>query len=505
MPQIKEYFQRSDVQGPMQGRRATGEDVGVGAGLTALGRGVAAYTDAVAKRTEQAEVSDLHAKVSQAQLEWTKHYEEQLQAGTLDTGKFVENLDEYASKMGEGLQTAAGQDYLGKATAQLRTHFAEKAILGQAQLAGAKARADYQTSVNNYSSTLVNDPSSFGAIKAMHDTGITELVQRAGLPAAQAMELMTHGHRELAKSAVHGWVQLDPQEAKKKLAGGEFNNYIDGDTKKQLFAEAEQAVRGRELEDERLRREQERVRKEQQEVTQNTFLQKMVDGKLSASDILKSNLEAFGSGSKEQFLQIMKKSQDDRIRTDPGTFTDLFHRIHAPDNDPKKILDESYLNQFVGNGLTIETLNQLRSEIQGRKTIDGQMVGEMKKQLMEVARGKLSKANPMLGIPDPEGQEKMLRFTSYFLTEFDKQVKAGKKPFDLLHPDNPDYLGKGISMFAESPTEIVRKSAQAFRSSLQPVPTPSTSPTGAPLPAPGAKPARLPGESASDYLKRVGQ
>jgi hypothetical protein len=518
MPKIQEYVSRTSVQGPVSSRRATAEDLNPNGGFEAAGKALSEVGDVVERRAQQADVSDLNAKMSEAHAQFTVQLQETLR--TADPGdrtiadKFTQQYDDYMSKLGENVATSAGRNYFTKASAEMRAHFIESAHNGQADLAGVKAKEDYTKSISSLTSSLLNDPSSEALAQKIHDTGVDNLVSSGLLSKAKADELKITGRADLAKSAIRGWVNLNPEQAKEEIKGGRWDGLIDGDVKHQMLGEAEQGIRGKEIENERLRREQERQRQEAQSQTQNAFLEKLTSNQLTNKDILKSNLDAFGSGSKEQFLQLVKASNEGKMKTDPGTYRDLFNRIHLPDEDPKKLRDENELNQYVVKGrLSFEHLNQLRAEIQGKRTPDGEMEAELKKGLVKVAEGKLTRSNPMLGLRDVDGDEQMQKFMTFFLKEFDTQKKSGKSAAQLLSPESPDYLGRYISNYTRSPNQIMKSLVGTMNNKpaglANPPSTPpgSSSVVGPPLPPsqPSSDKARRPDESPQAYLKRIGK
>lgn len=505
MPRIQEYRSRVEAPGPIQNRRASADDFTAG-GLGSIGQAVAQTGDMLAKRQEQQEISDLTVKMAEAHSKWTVDFKDRVQKGTLDPDKFMEEFDNDIGKLEENVGTFGGGQYLKKAAAQLKSHFYETTAAGASELAGKKAVADYSGSLNAFSSTLRNDPSSFELARQMHDEGVDNLVATSGLPAEMAGKLKVQGAQDLAKSAVRGWIDLNPEMAREQLKSGKWNGLIDGDVKHQMFGEVEQAIRAKELEKERQRKEQERALEEQRKTTQNEFLGKITQGALSTKEILNSNLEAFGSGSKKQFLDMLEENtKNGGVKTDPATFIDLFNRIHLPDEDPKKLRDENDLNQYViSRRLSFEDLNRLRGEVQGKKTAEGAIEAELKKGVADIARGMLTKSNPLMGLRDPVGDEQYQKYMAFFLKEFADQRKKGKTALELLSPESPDYLGKHIRNYTRTPQQIIKDMANmaSQRDGGLAAPSPSPSPSGTPQ---DPEKAKKPGESAADYLKRIGK
>lgn len=495
MPKLPVYERQVELNGPVQTRRASGDDfgAGIGEGMQQLGATVGRVNDVIYKRKEQNDVSNINAQVAQTHDEYTKRYQEELQKGTLDTDKFMEDFQTHLDKAGEGIETRAGNLHYRAASAELKSHFLVTAASGQSQLAGKKAVENYTTTLNSSSSALINDPSSFDLAMKLQTTGLDNLVATGGLPAEAATKLKSQSATELAKSAVRGWNNLNPQLAKDQLNSGKFDQYFDGDVKKQLLGEVTMAENAKLIESERLKRAHEEIVKQQQTVTQNSFLEKMNKNEVTADDVLKSNLDPFGSGSKEQFLNMLKahNSAENKIKTDPGVMIDTWDRIHLPDDDPRKIRDENELNDKLGRGLTLENINALRGEISGKKTQEGNIESELKKGLTEIAKGKLTKSNAMTGLRDPIGDENYQRWLGGFLQDYNKKRKEGKTAEQMLNPDSPDYLGKSINQYMRSQKQILQDQIKGMKG-------PSAS--AAPTPEP-----RKPGESASDYLKRMGK
>ncbi len=506
MPNIKPYQLQTEAGKVPDVARGSGASFGAaGAGMQNLADAGFQLADIVRKNQEQSEVSNIHASISKTQADWTARYQDELQKGTLDTEQFTKDFSDAMDEQQDNVSTRAGRLYFQQASAELKGHFLEKAALGQAQIAGKKAVSNYESSLSNSSSTLLNDPSSFELTNKMQQQGIQNLVTTGGLPATAAGELQLKTQTELAKSAVRGWIKLNPDDAKAQLNEGKWDKYIDGDLKHQLFGEADQATRAQSVEQERLQKQYKEVIVQQQTKTQNDFLQQMVDGKLSAKEILQSNLDAFGSGSKEQFLKMLEqqnKEKLEKLRTDPGVYVDLWDKVHLPDGDPKKIVDENQLNQYMGRGLTVQDINVLRGEIQGKKTIAGSDEAELKKGLTDIAKGKLTKSNPLLGKVDPEGDIQYQKFLVGFLNEYGTQRKAGKTPQQLLSPESPDYLGKNIDQYQRSSQQIIRDLVKSGNKNTNA----NVAPVGDPMIgviAPDGRPGKLP-QSKIEEAKKQG-
>lgn len=454
MPTIREYQQTSQVIGPADTREFNAEHFGAASGsaVEKFGNQLSQVGEVIKKNQESQEVSDLNAKFADVHAQYTNEFQKQLQDGTLDSTKFMDNFNDNVQNLSDGIQTAAGQRHFNELAATYQSHFAQTAIAGSAQLAGEKAKNDYAAVLDKSSSALLNDPSSFDVAKQLHDQTIDSLVEFSGLPARHADDLRTKGTTELAKSAVEGWIRLNPSEAQQQLNSGKWDEYFNGDVKKQLYGEADQAIRGRTAEDLRAQKLKQDEMAAAQTATQNQFLDKMQQGQLSAKDVLQSNLDPFGSGSKEQFIKMIETSNKEaKITTDPDTFTRIFQDIHSG-----KITDENALNEYMGHGLTLENIVQLRNELKGKGTQAGDAETILKRSFFSNAQAQIAKPDPVTKLPDPQGAANYQKFLSQALTDYDTGRKAGKTPAELLTPGKLDYIGNTISNYQRTPQQIMQ-------------------------------------------------
>lgn len=521
MPVIREYGdQRVSAPGPIQRQAVSGDQLGgsEGRAIGQLGEAVSGAADVVAKRLDQENTSDITAKMAKAHADLAIKLQDTIR--TAQPGdktvfeKYNQEVSDTLSKIGEGATTEHAREFYTKHSAAVSAQLSETAAAGQAELAGVKAVQDYTTTLNSLSTATLADPTSVTMQRAVHDEALKNLVATGQLPQGQALKLKTKGDQELSSAAVKGWINLNPEYAKEKLKSGMFDTTLDADHKQALYGEADQAIRAKDIEAERRKKVAKELLEKQQTATQNTFLQQMSDGQLDSKMVLNSNLEAFGSGSKEQFLQLLakKNSSEEKLKTDPGTMIDLYQRIHLPDGDPKKLVDENDLNQYFGNGLSFHDLNNLREEIQGSKTEAGKAEAELRKQIVDIAKGKLTRSNPLTGLRDPVGDTQMQKWMVQFYDDYRAGRSKGIPTKDMYDPKSKDYLGNSINNFTRTNQQIMKdlvpKRASQDNSLANAAQPPAAGAPGAPAPAavykaPSTAPLpRLPNESPQDYLKR---
>ena len=496
MPQIKGYSQRTETIGPMQGRRVSGDDLGAGSmrALASAGNQLSNLGDTVYKNAEQTEITDAAVKMSAAHAELTTELNAKLKDGTINSQEFMENYDKRMGDISGEYFTSAGKDYFRKGTASLRSNLMVSATTAQAEVAGAKAVAGYQNTEKNFTSVLINDPSSHATAKQLSGEYLDGLVKSGNLDARAAEKLKIDNSTNLAKAAVRGWINLNPVEAQAQLTGGHWDTEIDGDTKKQLFVEADMAIRGNEADKARAEAEKQKAVVAQQKVTQNDFINKLQSGQLSAKEILNSNLDAVGSGSKEQFLDWIDSSKNGLNKTNPAVLNDLFARIHLPDGDPRKITSDKVFNDMVGEGITTKDLPFLRKEIEGADSEEGRRRRDMMGGIVKTAEAALTKRNPMIGFVDMAGEEQMNSWRAQFMKDYEAGRAAGKSDEQLLLKESPDYIGKSIMSFKKSPQQILRENS----ASLRVIPTTTTT-----LPQIPQENVRKSGESIDAWKART--
>jgi hypothetical protein len=470
MPQIKEYRQQVGSSGPVQIRQA--QSASDGMGEQALGSALTNIGDLVQKRQEQAEVSSLNAQMAQAHADFTTNLKETLRTADPNdkelSTNFLKNYDDYMAKVSDKIETRQGQLHFNETSAKLKSHFIEAATAGQAELAGLKAVQDYKKAMYGFSNVLQNDPSSFNIAKDMHMKGLEAQVNSGSLPREKALVLQTEGERELSQAAVRGWIKLDPIGAKKQLDEGRWDDAgFSGDVKHSLYKEAEVAIHGMDAEARRIEAEKRRQLEEEQKKTQNEFLAMMQENKLSVKNILESNLDAFGSGSKDVFIRMLMAGEGSP-KTDPVVFSRLFSQIHAEDDDPDKIRDENVLNQYLVKGqLRIEDLQKLRQEISGRKTEQGRINADLRQGVIRQAQLEILKTNDLTKLSDPKAAQLYQSWLNGFLSEESDALKKGTK--GIYDPQNSEYLGKRIKNYTRDMNTIIKDKIKTLKPNAEPI------------------------------------
>lgn len=264
-----------------------------------------------------------------------------------------------------------------------------------------------------------------------------------------------------------------------------FNN-LNWQQQFEIVHEAEQGVRANQVRDSQTLALQKQQHENQQQQLMNDMFNRIgaKDNPLSVAEVRQSGLDYQG---KEHMLTAIQSVNRGENATDPQVFNDLFQRINLPNGDPNKLADDRNLVQYMGNGLSYESVQQLRKELQGRNTPDGAALADLKKNFFSMAKGQIDGSTFISN--DPIGKQKFYEFQQNVISTLEKEQRAGGDVLDMFNPQSKRYLGKSISQYQRSPAQQMSD----YSSFMTGVASPTK--TSAP---------RQPGESPADYLKRTG-
>ncbi len=454
MPQIREYNLQSQVQGPISppGRRANSGGEAIGQGLEQLGAGIAQGGALVERKqisdnTEKAntQLSGLHSRYSTA---WADTI---AKADPNDSGlakRFIDKFDEDAATIGQDISTPQAQNYYKQNLNSLRTNFVQTAVSGQAELKKVATQQNYQQSLNDSAGALMNDPTSFEAVKNLHNSALDTLVNSGSLPREAALKLQTSGNGSLAESAIRGWIKTSPDAAKAYLDAGTYDKYITEDQKKQLYGEAKIETDARQVKYKQYLSDQEKAKHEAQQQTYDQFVGQGVQGKLTVDQVMNSNLTG---QQKEHFVSAINRSIaiPSSLKTDPEKFHSLFDRItNTPDGDPTKITDPAQLDrEFSNGGLSYGDLGQLRKELAKGQTPEGKREHIQKNAAYGMMKETIYRS---AGPKDPQAPEMYLRAQQAYDSAYEAGIKNGKSPAELT---DPDFVKSIMKPFVRTPVQ----------------------------------------------------
>lgn len=486
MPRIKEYTPQVEASGAIGGRAATAEDFGsaVDQGLGTFGAGVEKLGEVIQKNEEQVDVSNAHAKLSQLFANKTIELKEKLRTakpgeiGTL-AQDFNEKLKDEMSQMGGDLATNKGKLFFNRQSAEVQRHLFTSAVAGQVELRGKQAAANYDTALGNYETAIYNDPNAAGPAKVMLDSLLQDYVAGGG-DAKNIPELRAKGLENLTAKEVQARALVNPTYTHQLLSSGTWDKDLSGETKAKLVDFTEQSLRAQQNYQKYQQKAKDDADKEAISATQNDFLQKAIDGKLTNETIMKSNLEVFGSGSKDTFINLLASK---KLETDSSVFNSLLDRIRLPDGDPKKLIDDEELWARLNNGVSEKDVKNLIAIKEQRGTDKGKIEARMMSEVENLGNS-LTKSNSLTGQQDPDGDKSKKQWHDFVRDAYEAERSKGVSQFDLLNSRGSKYLGSYIDQFKKSPEEVLKSMLGSEKYGPQ-EPLPSTEKKKIPAAPPG--------------------
>jgi hypothetical protein len=482
MPKIPEY----NSQAQMSGRPQTETGSQSLNSIQAESKGRYALIDAAVKtgsnlynRAAQEEVSDLNAKFAEARATWQSRIDEETKNGSVDTQKLEQDFEDFAYKMNEGISTAEGRSFFERQTARLKSSVIRSGAKAQAYVAGVKAEQDLKTSLQNNTLALQRDPTLFKDIYEESMDFIDTKIATGGIPAIHRDKFRQTIAGDLAESTIQGMAQQDPDQAMHALESGQFDEFISGDQRgrAQSYIKAQREVKR--IEAERAESQARKYQQKQSEAWQQGALPELAKGSLNTDAILKSPMSA---DEKIRWLKLASEAAKDTATDDPRVYNEAVRRALLPDDDPKKIRGISDLSGFVGRGLSIQKANEINNFIQ--KTPEASYDRDNRKRLLDYAETKLVKGGSVLGLPDPDGEYNMSRFTVALQREEDKLRKEGKDPGLLYDPEAKEYFGSRIAKYQLNQQQVMERLAAQKVREMQPQQSPAAPGTTGQAPAP---------------------
>jgi hypothetical protein len=425
--------------------------------------------DMLYRRQEQEETSDINAGFAELTSASFEEVDQGIQDGSIDVGKYQESLQGRIDKLSENISTRAGRNAFDRNAYQLKAQATKRATLGAAAVAGAKAKSDAATVVNQYSSSLWNDPSEFQNNFNSTMNAVDDLVATGGLRAVDAEKLKVGAAAELAKGAVRGWARLDPELAEKKLASGEYDRFLDGDKKAEMQNYINQQRRAKDVQANLNESNARRAEKLQQEAWMEKNISNLVDGKLSTQQILSSPLKP---EKKMSLINAMQREVAAGGSSDPRARNEILRRIQLPDGAPGKIVDSTQIINAVGNGISMKDAKELKTFLASTPGNEAMVDGE--KALFDLAKKMIGSKNQM-GFYDSSADEQynISRFMTDYAREKAKAIAEKKDPRTLVDPNSKEYFGfkaRNYKLDAKSTLKIkaeeAAKTAQALKTAI---------------------------------------
>ena len=163
-----------------------------------------------------------------------------------------------------------------------------------------------------------------------------------------------------------------------------------------------------------------------------------LSNRLTASDILTSNLPAEGDGSKATYLARLSKLNEGPIKTDPLTYIELISKVNSGE-----IYDVNQLEPYIRDKkLGLSEIDNIKSMITSADKAESKALTNFIKSAESIIVDK----DPLTGIQDPKGLDSFAAFQFAFMKKY-KEARAAGVPFeDLLNPTNKEHGQKNWDM-----------------------------------------------------------
>lgn len=456
MPKIRPY-DSPQFEAQSQNLRSNADlmDQSMGKTVERAGQMAMNAQEANYKRQAQSEVSDLNAKFSEARAEWTQKIDDGIRNGEIDTDKVGQDYQDYVNKMSEGIETREGQDFFTRQSANLGGYVLKNASRGQAAVAGAKAEASWQSAINNNANVLQHDPTGFSDVYQSNLDAIDSQVATGSIPAIHAEKMKIATGKELSKAAMFGWAKLSPEIAQKKLDAGEYDKYLDPDTKQQVQGYINGQSAAKDIEERRALAAQEKAAKLRSEAWQTKMLPDLVKTALPTQTILDSPMSA---DDKIKWMKLADEAVKNTAFDDPRVMNDLTRKINTG-----QITSVAQLAPHVGNGISVPQLEQLTkffetSQISGAVNQYMNQQSQDRQKLMDFAQSKIVQSGQMGGA-DYYGEVGLATFMAQLKSQEEQFQKDGKPVSSLYDPTSKDWFGHQATKFMPGPQEVLKKKA----------------------------------------------
>lgn len=401
MPKLTQYTRRSQ---PTAGQDVISSTPGsAGIGLQQAGADVADFAKSMRARASRKEVLRADTEISDAGVEWTRRLAEgtsSMEAGGVNfTLNTTEAFDAYIAEREEkgGYETRPGQDALERGYAALRAKVLSKSIVLEASAASTYEIQQHEKVMDTDAAAVRLDPEQFPELVKKH----AERIAALGVPGNAKDALITGANRTLAYAALQGLMGSNPEEARRQLEAGEWNEYITPERIGTLLREADAAEKA-----------ESRDAMIAQSMEFSRLTVKSLNNELTRAEVddFKANMLAdyAQSGTQWAALERALKTQssgEDLLTSQISYGTAVLAGaafFNPGDNDQKKAMDSTYIHMMatLAEGTPQERIDLNRTFVRNTgyipKAMENRLVGQLTSPNFDISAAGAIEINSIL-------------------------------------------------------------------------------------------------------------
>jgi hypothetical protein len=453
---------------------------------------------------EHREISSGAAKLAQIEDGWTGAWQKFAADPNRDWNdpttvqQFRASMEPSLQQFKDSFITERGSQWAEGRVAQFREHMFHKTASDQSTMSAAAIAQNMEETVNSGTNRVYKDPSALDdAIAGLHNSVSAAVDSSPTLEVsarAQAKTSLFKQDEKLVKAAIQG--AIDNGGDWRQIAE-KYSKYVNSSEMAHYAKEEEQMDRAIER-DKRTAEAEERRQNQQNALDRaDEYRSKYIDAEtgnysfppnfraIVERDQVLKKYPAAKHDLLKTYNDFEKGQKDEKLAvTSARTARDLEADIRSG-----QIINGERISQAFEEGkLTRTDHDWLQKKVQEGNTVTGERINKMKDEFIKRITPQIDKA--ALGdVTDTTGGQRLFEFSRYIDTRIQEFRSAGKNWQELFNPNSPDYLAHDIGQFQ---TDMQRD--MQSRANSHPPPKPSS-----------GLPSRNAGESASDYLKRIGR
>lgn len=348
MPKLTPIIASTSPQGSAKLGMASEAAFGAGEaqGLQSIGKATMGLGEVLKKHEDNSAISETNRKLSEIHATMAVEWNDEITHADPNDAELAQRFNEKwkqrIDEVGAGIDNRAASRHFENTAFKIKDEFFQTTMIGQANLKGMKDREDWEVTGRNLQISAANSPTSLRGLLQAYDDDMKRRVENGSLRSDHAVQMRNKDRMDITMSAINGMVEATPDLAEQSIRKGDFDDLLSGDAKKHALGLVEQKRHRDQIAANARDAILQKQKKIEQEKTQQDLFTKLVDGDLTVPMVMNSNLDAFGSGSKDAFVNMLKAQlSGETVKTDMK----LWARLNADANTPQ--MEYSFLNENI--------------------------------------------------------------------------------------------------------------------------------------------------------------